>query len=283
LPPLSDRSSLQLSQRLQVFHFMRRLLVTLLLLVTLRSDAFAQKGGTGTSVRKPSVTRAFGPRAPRTPPDALGRSVLAQADRAKGMKILVSTEDRFLWLVAGRDTIMQVPVAVGMGKSFAFEGQSFHFDTPRGKRTVLSKSENPLWNVPEWHYLERASQMNYKLVRMDRKTKYLLKDGTFLLTIGDNVGRLNLAGHFWAFTPGLEIMFDKTVFMPPADTKQRLVPDALGPYKLDTGDGYLLHGTHIYNEDSIGDAVSHGCVRLRNEDLDRLYSMVPVGTPVYIF
>ena len=59
--------------------------------------------------------------------------------------------------------------------------------------------------------------------------------------------------------------------------------DALGPYKLDMGDGYLIHGTHIYNEDSIGDAVSHGCVRMENSDLERLYYMVEPGTPVFIF
>jgi hypothetical protein len=220
---------------------------------------------------------------PNTPPDARGRAVLAQASRDTGRRILVSTEDRWLWLVNGQDTVMSVPVAVGMGKSFTFEDRSFHFDTPRGRRTVIGKAPNPIWNVPEWHYLERAAQQNFRVVKMDREKKYLLKDGSFLLTIGDNVGRLNPAGYFWAITPGLEIMYDSTVFIPPKGTNQRLVPDALGPFKLDTGDGYLLHGTHIYNEDSIGDAVSHGCVRLRNEDVTKLYSLVPVGTPVYIF
>ena len=34
---------------------------------------------------------------------------------------------------------------------------------------------------------------------------------------------------------------------------------------------------------SVGRAVSHGCVRLRNEDIAKLYAMVPVGTPVYIY
>lgn len=220
---------------------------------------------------------------PHTPPDKLGRDVLARADKANGRKILVSTEDRYLWLIEGRDTLMVVPVAVGMGKTFEYGGKAYLFETPRGKRSVLSKGENPQWNVPDWHYLERASQMNYTVVQMDAAKKYLLKDGSFILTIGKNVGRLNVNGSFWPFDPGLEVMYDNTVFVPPAGTKQRLVPNALGPFKLDTGDGYLIHGTHIYNEDSIGDAVSHGCVRLRNEDLEKLYPIVPVGTPVYIF
>jgi lipoprotein-anchoring transpeptidase ErfK/SrfK len=47
------------------------------------------------------------------------------------------------------------------------------------------------------------------------------------------------------------------------------------------GDGYALHGTD--KPSSIGQAVSHGCVRLRNEDIAYLYSIVPVGTPVFIY
>jgi lipoprotein-anchoring transpeptidase ErfK/SrfK len=66
-------------------------------------------------------------------------------------------------------------------------------------------------------------------------------------------------------------------------TVQRTVTDALGPYKLDMGQGYLIHGTHIYTEDSIGLAASHGCVRMRNVDLGILYQFVEPGTPVFIF
>jgi lipoprotein-anchoring transpeptidase ErfK/SrfK len=47
------------------------------------------------------------------------------------------------------------------------------------------------------------------------------------------------------------------------------------------GEGYALHGTD--NPASIGRSVSHGCVRLRNEDISALYEMVEVGTPVYIY
>ena len=94
---------------------------------------------------------------------------------------------------------------------------------------------------------------------------------------------MNQNGRFWPITPGLEILFDETIFIPPMGTAQRRVPDALGPYALDMGDGYLIHGTHVYNEGSIGRAVSHGCVRTRNEDLGRLFELVPEGTPVYIY
>ncbi|HSJ26214.1 MAG TPA: L,D-transpeptidase [Longimicrobiales bacterium] len=222
--------------------------------------------------------------APSRPSDALGRDILARANAHQGTKILVSTEDRWLWLVSAKgDTLMSVSVAIGMQSGFEYEGRDYFFETPRGVRRVLGKEPNPVWTVPEWHYIERAMANGYELVRLTKDTKHLLDDGSFIMTIGEDVGRLNQYGNFYRFPPGSEIMFDGKVFVPPFGTNQRRVPDALGPYKLDTGNGYLLHGTHIYNEDSIGDAVSHGCVRLSNDDVTQLYGLTPVGTSVFIF
>lgn len=41
-----------------------------------------------------------------------------------------------------------------------------------------------------------------------------------------------------------------------------------------------IHGTE--DEDSIGTAASHGCVRLKNEDISYLAAILPLGTPVHI-
>jgi lipoprotein-anchoring transpeptidase ErfK/SrfK len=43
---------------------------------------------------------------------------------------------------------------------------------------------------------------------------------------------------------------------------------------------YGIHGT-IYPE-LIGQSVSGGCVRMRNEDVEELYAIIPVGTKVVI-
>lgn len=45
--------------------------------------------------------------------------------------------------------------------------------------------------------------------------------------------------------------------------------------------GYGIHGTN--NPSSIGKAVSHGCVRMYNEDVIEVYRSTPIGTPVNIF
>ncbi len=44
--------------------------------------------------------------------------------------------------------------------------------------------------------------------------------------------------------------------------------------------GYGLHGT--WDTNSIGKAATAGCIRLRNDDIAELYTILPIGTPVTI-
>ena len=48
----------------------------------------------------------------------------------------------------------------------------------------------------------------------------------------------------------------------------------------DNGAHIGFHGTN--QESLIGEAVSHGCVRMLNEDIEDLYSYAKVGTPVTV-
>jgi len=61
----------------------------------------------------------------------------------------------------------------------------------------------------------------------------------------------------------------------------RAEPGAMGDYALGIGKGYFIHGT-LYKR-MLGRNVSHGCVRLGDEDLATLYRTLPVGTRVFIF
>jgi L,D-transpeptidase ErfK/SrfK len=57
----------------------------------------------------------------------------------------------------------------------------------------------------------------------------------------------------------------------------------LGNYALRLGiAGYLIHGTDDRKSFGIGMRVTHGCVRMYPEDVERMYHMVPVNTPVRI-
>jgi len=222
---------------------------------------------------------------PSVPRDTGGLRVFRAASRVRGMKILVSTEDRWLWLVQGQDTLMSVPVAVGMGEHFAYQGHKWYFDTPRGRRTVLNKVEDPVWTVPDWQYYEEASGRGLEVVKVQPDQRYDISDGymKYIELRDGKVGWVNVNDNFYAPDGEHFIEFAGKIFVPPSGSEQRKVHGALGPYALNMGDGYLLHGTNEFDENSIGRAVSHGCVRLDNDEVTRLYSLVPAGTPVYIF
>jgi hypothetical protein len=204
-----------------------------------------------------------------------------QALNARALRILVSTEDRALWLMRGDEIVFSAPVAVGMHEAFEYEGRVFDFTTPIGQRRVLAKSPNPVWTPPDWHYFEKVVERGLQPVQLRQGMRVPLEDGTIIAVRGDEVGRINTYGNFWPFTPGTEIIFDDKIFIPPFGTKQRRIPAVLGTHKIELGDGYLIHGTQ--EDDSIGGAVSHGCVRMYNDDVAHLYRLVTVGTPVYIF
>jgi L,D-transpeptidase YbiS len=67
----------------------------------------------------------------------------------------------------------------------------------------------------------------------------------------------------------------------PQRFSERLDPDSLGDYALYFGDGYMIHGT-LYQR-YLGRNVTHGCVRLGDSDLEKVFRMTPQGAPIYIF
>ena len=146
---------------------------------------------------------------------------------------------------------------------------------------MQGKETDPLWVPPDWHYYEKAVEDDLDPVQLTMSSRIRLEDGTRIEVRGNDVGRVNQYGNFWPFTPGTEIIFDGKIFMPPLGTRQRQIPEVLGTRRLILGDGYLIHGTPEVA--SIGTAASHGCVRMRNQDVEELYALVDAGTAVYIY
>jgi lipoprotein-anchoring transpeptidase ErfK/SrfK len=67
----------------------------------------------------------------------------------------------------------------------------------------------------------------------------------------------------------------------PAKGADRAEANVMGDYALGLGRGYFLHGT-LYKR-LLGRNVSHGCVRLGDEDIEFLYRTAALGTKVIIF
>ena len=67
----------------------------------------------------------------------------------------------------------------------------------------------------------------------------------------------------------------------PTSFSERIEEDMLGDYSLHIGDAYMIHGT-LYRR-LLGRSVTHGCIRMGDEDLEKVYKTAAVGTPVFIF
>jgi lipoprotein-anchoring transpeptidase ErfK/SrfK len=78
----------------------------------------------------------------------------------------------------------------------------------------------------------------------------------------------------WAFVEeGLPI--------PSYNSPLRLEYGVLGDYALILGDGYMIHGT-LYQR-FLGKAVTHGCVRLGDDDLEVVYKNLTIGSKVFMY
>ncbi len=69
--------------------------------------------------------------------------------------------------------------------------------------------------------------------------------------------------------------------IPPPSDESRYEYGVLGDYAMSLGDGYLIHGT-LYKR-FLGMPVTHGCVRLNDDDLEAIYNTLNIGSKVYIF
>lgn len=78
----------------------------------------------------------------------------------------------------------------------------------------------------------------------------------------------------WAFVEEGEAI-------PPTNAKERIEEGVLGDYALGIGGGYFIHGT-LYTR-LLGRNVTHGCIRVGDKDLDRVFRAADLGTKVVIF
>jgi lipoprotein-anchoring transpeptidase ErfK/SrfK len=68
---------------------------------------------------------------------------------------------------------------------------------------------------------------------------------------------------------------------PPEKSEERLESGVLGDYALGFGEGFFIHGT-LYTR-LLGRSVTHGCVRVGDDDLKALYQAASLGTRIFIF
>jgi hypothetical protein len=198
--------------------------------------------------------------------------------------LVVSMADHRLWYKQGKEILFEAPVATGSGKELVggSAGQ-WRFETPRGRLIVKGKDENPAWVPPDWHYVEQAHKKGLGIVHLAPGQSLATGDGVITTQNGEVVKRSSngTTTSLGGGVEGKEIVANGNIVIPPYGTTARRYMGVLGTRRLELGDGYGIHGTDA--PESIGRSVSHGCVRMLNADIERLYPLVAVGTPVYIY
>lgn len=185
--------------------------------------------------------------------------------------ITVSTTENKVYARRSGELVFEAVCSTGSNSTLVTSGGTKVFRTPIGRFRILSKEENPKWVPPDWHYVEEAQKNGLSVVHLQR---------------GQNIGGLYVSGadvydNGMPLPEGQVIVRGGAVVIPPVGTHQREFPDVLGTNRLNLGDGYALHGTQAVSQ--LGRSVSHGCVRLHNDDIARLYAMANVGDEVIIY
>jgi lipoprotein-anchoring transpeptidase ErfK/SrfK len=119
-----------------------------------------------------------------------------------------------------------------------------------------------------------CSTGSYKLLKTEEGRSWIFKTPKGRFWIQGKTVNPSWRRPDWSFVEeGLPI--------PLPDDYSRYEYGVLGDYALALGDGYLIHGT-IYKR-FLGMPVTHGCVRLNDEDLEVIFNTLSIGSKVYIF
>lgn len=181
----------------------------------------------------------------------------------------------------GKDTTLNLdkrPVdSVKILKEIAALEKKIDKLTSQGPYLIVNTTENRFY-LYDGKVLIREGRCstgkNTRLIDEKRKKEYEFKTPRGVHKVLGKQKNPVWAKPNWAFIEdGLPI--------PPAGHESRFDAYTLGDYKLDIGDGYMVHGTLWKRR--MGLPVTHGCVRLLDEDLEVVFNTLSVGSKVIIY
>jgi L,D-transpeptidase YbiS len=148
---------------------------------------------------------------------------------------------------------------------------------PRGIHIVIDTGENRL-------YLKRGEKVIREAVVSCGSGGILKEPGgkertwVFDTPRGEFRVKSKISNPYWVKPDWAFIEEGKPI---PKNVDDRVEAGTLGDYALGFGDGYFIHGT-LYTR-LLGRNVTHGCVRVGDEDLKAVFSSVRIGTRIYIY
>ncbi|MBN1465822.1 L,D-transpeptidase [candidate division KSB1 bacterium] len=148
--------------------------------------------------------------------------------------------------------------------------------TPSSPFLIVSSSDNQFRLMQGKKVIRQGvcSTGSNVLLKTSDDRRWIFRTPTGVLRIKDKQKSPIWRKPDWAF-----IEEGKAVPAPAAE--ERFDFGALGEYGLYLGDGYLIHGT-LYQR-MLGMPVTHGCIRLGDDDLKAVYLKLGIGAKVFIY
>ena len=147
--------------------------------------------------------------------------------------------------------------------------------------------------LPKKFIIPNHSIQNGITINLPEYRGYYMNDGT-LITFPIGIGRMD-----WATPLGIskvDLKLENPAWYPPKSVQQEykqrgeylspvVPPGPLNPLgklamRIDIPGGYFIHGTN--KPDGVGMQVSHGCIRLFPEDIQQIFPLIEINTPVMI-
>jgi L,D-transpeptidase YbiS len=119
-----------------------------------------------------------------------------------------------------------------------------------------------------------CSTGSYTLLDAGEDLQWIFKTPKGMFRIQSKLKRPLWVKPDWAF-------IEEGLPVPPKNHPDRYQYGTLGDYALSLGQGYLIHGT-LYQR-FLGQPVTHGCIRLGDDDLKEVFYKLNEGSKVYIF
>lgn len=147
---------------------------------------------------------------------------------------------------------------------------------PRGGYIVINTTTNTfrLYQNREMVREGTCSTGSYVKLVQEEEREWMFKTPKGIFRIQGKVSNPVWRKPDWAFV-------EEGLPVPPPNHPSRYEYGVLGDYALSLGDGYLIHGT-LYQR-FLGMPVTHGCVRLGDDDLEAVFKTLPVGAKVFIY
>lgn len=148
--------------------------------------------------------------------------------------------------------------------------------TPKSAYMLINTTENhfELYKNGEKIREGYCSTGSLTRLRTDSEREWVFKTPKGRMTVQSKVTSPVWIKPDWAF-------IEEGLPVPPANHPSRYEKGVLGDYALSLGRGYLIHGT-LYQR-LLGMPVTHGCVRLGDDDLEAVYKTLTTGSKVFIF